>query len=645
MFEWQKTSQESDKVPAHYKKLLEFLNLCAQASETCSPNPQERQNCRSEHKRATRQIAAHPGSVSDSSTNCVACKTEKHSLYTCPKFKGLPNDKMLSTVRSNNLSLNCFRPGHISPNCTSSNRCRRCQKPHHTLLQCLFDSMDANSKPARKEPCTASIVASNTQSSLSSYTLLMTCQVLVHAPDGSQVRARGLLDSASSTSFISQQLVQSVHLQRFSKNLHISGIAGISHNSPLHSISSFHISPTFSPSKRMPVTAVVVPRVTCDLLVQSVRFDTKWKHLSDLSLSDPDFGCPGRIDMLLGVDVYADALLQGQRKGPPGTPVAFENKFGWVLAGKTNQLPTLQNKVPSFHITVSSGDDILRTFWEIKESPRSQSDLSLQERTVIRHFKENHTKTKEGRFVVPLPKNPQTKPLGESRTQAVRRFLSLETILQSKNQFKEYATVMEEYKQMGHAEAVPFNDLQKPSEEMFYLPMHAVYKAQSTTTKIRAVFDASVKSSTGMSLNDTLLVGPTVHPPLVDVLLQFHLHRIALTADVIKMYRAIELTPSDCDLHRFVWRSNSTEPLVDCRMTRVTFGISLRQPLLPVCQLNRMLLNTLKLQMSSKHPSMSTTTSQEQTLLTRQLYSNGSSMICLLKEASYSANGPPVTPL
>ena len=40
------------------------------------------------------------------------------------------------------------------------------------------------------------------------------------------------------------------------------------------------------------------------------------------------------------------------------------------------------------------------------------------------------------------------------------------------------------------------------------------------------------------------------------------------------MYRAIELTPSDRDLHRFVWRSNSTEPLVDYRMTRVTFGVS-----------------------------------------------------------------------
>ena len=49
--------------------------------------------------------------------------------------------------------------------------------------------------------------------------------------------------------------------------------------------------------------------------------------------------------------------------------------------------------------------------------------------------------------------------------------------------------------------------------------MHAVVKESSTTTKVRAVFDASVKTSTSDLLNDILLVGPTVHSSLVDVLL------------------------------------------------------------------------------------------------------------------------------
>ena len=40
------------------------------------------------------------------------------------------------------------------------------------------------------------------------------------------------------------------------------------------------------------------------------------------------------------------------------------------------------------------------------------------------------------------------------------------------------------------------------------------------------------------------------------------------------MYRAVELTDEDKDLHRFVWRSRPTDTLQDYRMTRVTFGVS-----------------------------------------------------------------------
>ena len=133
---------------------------------------------------------------------------------------------------------------------------------------------------------------------------------------------------------------------------------------------------------------------------------------------------------------------------------------------------------------------------------------------------------------------------------------------------------MEEHFKMNHAELVPVADLQKPPKEIFCLPMHAVRKEHSSTTKLRVVFDASAKSASGISLNDLLLVRPTVHSPLIDVLLRFRLHRVALTADVSKMYRAIELVPSDCDLHRFVWRRTPEEPLQDYRMTRVTFGVS-----------------------------------------------------------------------
>ena len=266
-------------------------------------------------------------------------------------------------------------------------------------------------------------------------------------------------------------------------------------------------------------------------------------------------------------------LLHGRRVGTPGSPTAFETSFGWVLAGKPD-VNISTSHVVTHHSHLLTGDDILRKFWEVEERLTNELTLSAEERHVMKHFEDNHSHADDGRFIVPLPKGPNIDPLGESRSQAVRRFHALECSLRLKCQFQEFCDVIEEYFKMGHAEPVPDVDLDKPQQSVFYLPMHAVRKESSTTTKVRAVFDASAKSSTGISLNDLLLVGPTVHAPLIDVLLRFRLHAVALTTDVSRMYRAVALEESDRDLHRFVWRKTICSPLRDYRMTRVTFGVS-----------------------------------------------------------------------
>ena len=69
----------------------------------------------------------------------------------------------------------------------------------------------------------------------------------------------------------------------------------------------------------------------------------------------------------------------------------------------------------------------------------------------------------------------------------------------------------------------------------------AMYKDSSSTTKVHAVLDTLAPSSSGISLNNKLLVGPTVHSSLVDVLICFHLHCIALSTNVSHMYLMIQL--------------------------------------------------------------------------------------------------------
>ena len=101
-----------------------------------------------------------------------------------------------------------------------------------------------------------------------------------------------------------------------------------------------------------------------------------------------------------------------------------------------------------------------------------------------------------------------------------------------------------------------------------------MHKADSTTTKLRVVFDGSAKTESGASLNDNLLVGPKIQDDLFNILNRFRFHRIALSADVAKMYRQVELDVPDRDYHRILWRNNNSEPLQHLRMTRVTYGIA-----------------------------------------------------------------------
>ena len=233
------------------------------------------------------------------------------------------------------------------------------------------------------------------------------------------------MDSASSASFVSEHLVQTLCLLRSYRGAKISGVAGLTHNSPLQSIASLRISAVCSQSKKIDVTAVVVPRVTCGLQLHPIPFNIRWKHFEDITLSDPYFRRPGRIDLQLGVDVFVEVFMHGRWTGLLGAPIAFETLFSCGLAGKTDAIIPDCNIV-SHHVSFITGDDLLRKFSEIEEHPQNDLILLPEERSVVSHFRDNHTRTDRGRLVVPLPKRLEATPLGESRSQAVCRFLLLD---------------------------------------------------------------------------------------------------------------------------------------------------------------------------------------------------------------------------
>ncbi|GFW74752.1 integrase catalytic domain-containing protein [Trichonephila clavipes] len=120
-------------------------------------------------------------------------------------------------------------------------------------------------------------------------------------------------------------------------------------------------------------------------------------------------------------------------------------------------------------------------------------------------------------------------------------------------------------------ELVPKNDYAK--REAYYLPHHAVLR-DSSTTKLRVVFDASAKSTSGYSLNDILMVGPRVQRDVNPILLSFRTFQIAVCAYLESMFRQIRISSEDTNWQRILWRDNPKETMKEYRLTTVTYGTS-----------------------------------------------------------------------
>ena len=155
----------------------------------------------------------------------------------------------------------------------------------------------------------------------------MTCHVGIRTSHGNTIQAHALLDPASSTSFITERLAKQLQLSRKQQFVEMDGIGGITDKSS-RPVVQFNVHLSNFGRNNIAVEAVVLPTVTSNLPVRTVLYDHSWTHLSGIQLADPQFGKPGKIDFLLGVDLFSRVFLNGQQSGPLGTPSAFKTQFG-----------------------------------------------------------------------------------------------------------------------------------------------------------------------------------------------------------------------------------------------------------------------------------------------------------------------------
>ena len=493
--------------------------------------------------------------------DCILCKTEKHPLFVCPKWQSYTVAQRLSNVQSKNLCNNCLAVGHSTSSCKSTYRCRECQQNHHTTIH------------QAAAPPTPVNYSSGAPSQVPD-ALMMTAQVSLSGPGGQQLPARALIDPGAGISLVSSRVAQLLHLPLTRTTLQFSGVQRTPCKASKH-IAQLSLSPLQVDHPKVLIKAAVVSTVTNDLPTQELSPVAEIPHLAGLDLADPSFHTPGRIDILLGADVYPQLMLkQPMVTGDVTDPAALETIFGWAIVGPVKSRGAYIQPVPAHVAQVQTPEedlsDQLAKFWEVEEPSHGPEQFSSMEEQVQEHYATTTVSSSDScRYTVTLPRKTEVPPLGDSRAQALSRYIHNEQSILRRKIWKPFQEVIQIYLDLGHAELIPASE---PTPSTSY--MHSVTKQSSTSTKLRVVFDGSAASTSGISLNQSLMIGPTLHPTLGAILIKFRTYPIALTADISKMYREVGLSTQDKDLHRFLWRPTPQQPINDYRMTRVTFGVS-----------------------------------------------------------------------
>ena len=497
----------------------------------------ERRNDRGEH----RGLPTASALTSDGKPKCELCE-KVHRTENCFAFLKLSIPERWQKVKTSGICFVCLKRGHFADKC--SGKCSRCNGRHHELC-CSTEQTQA------KEVSAA--LASKTQD-------YSTCYQIAEAFCGKR-KINILFDSGSDRSYVSSNIVRFVRPRFMGRQeLKVCSFGGSA--VPL-SADTYELKLKTRHSGTVVLRALEVPQI-CSPLRRCKLLPEDLLPLSVSDLAAEPNTLMSSIDVLIGLDQYWDLVGSHQMRVDNGL-MAQRSAFGWLLSGKVGS--SAGDGLVSHQLFT---EGCIRKFWDLDSlgvvAAEEEADSELTKK-----FQDELT-YKDGRYEASLLWKENSRELLLDNEPAARRCLnSLCRRLDREPELKAgYEHALREMEQMGFVEEVPEDDA--GAAPVFYLPHHPVVRGESTTTKIRPVFNASFKGVNGVSLNDCLHPGPSLNPDLTEVLLRFRRWPFVVTADVTKAFLQIGLHPRDRDVHRFLMRDGDT--IGKMRFLRVTFGVS-----------------------------------------------------------------------
>ena len=166
-------------------------------------------------------------------------------------------------------------------------------------------------------------------------------------------------------------------------------------------------------------------------------------------------------------------------------------------------------------------------------------------------IKKKMNRSKEGWYETGIIWRENNIPLENNKCWSLGRLKSLLKNLDQKQEVREaYDSVIKDQLENNIIEEVTDTEINN-SSKAFYMPDVADIRDSAESTKLRVVYDASVKSESGFSLNDFLEKGPPLQNKLWDILITARFRHVVICGDIEKAFLQIRLRENERDCLRF----------------------------------------------------------------------------------------------
>lgn len=412
-----------------------------------------------------------------------------------------------------------------------------------------------------------SCLLSNSQHFLDKQILLPTAKVCIEVDNITIGPLHAILDTGAEPSIITCKVVKKFQLPTSFTDKGLIGIDGESFKVNRKLIAK--VKPWFVSEKFIETDIWILPNDNQWHLISPIQSMSKIHKLSStqITLADPEYFKAKEIHMILGVQVFAKCMTS-EIPRPIENYTTFESIFGVIVFGADTNNHAAVQQVGSIEVIedYSYLERCIHKLWQLDQVP-TVSKHSKDEQLVEQIFIDSYHRDSEGRFTVSIPLKPDTKQIGSSKAIAYRRFMQLEKKFDRDPEYKEkYVQFMREYQSLNHMQLVTREA--NENEIVYHIPHHGVQQ------KFRVVFDGSCVTDKGISLNEVQIVGSKLQLDLAEIVMRFRRHRVAINADIHKMFRQVKIVQNQWNLQRIFWREDKSHRLKEYWLTVVTYGLS-----------------------------------------------------------------------